>query len=189
MKPSDIPNIITLLRILLVIPIMVLLSREEYRTVLVFFAIAGLSDGVDGFLARRYNWRTELGAILDPLADKFLLVGVYLVLGWSGLVPFWLMLLVILRDVLIIGGALAYNRLCTDLSIEPTLVSKINTLLQILLGLGVIVEAAGLTLPSWSISGLIFVVAVSTVWSGADYVWCWGQRARDCRLRKASRSE
>lgn len=189
MKPSDIPNIITILRILLVIPIMVLLIRQEYRTVLVFFAIAGLSDGVDGFLARRYNWRTALGALLDPLADKFLLVGVYLVLGWSGLIPFWLMLLVILRDVLIIGGALAYRRLCDDLSMEPTLVSKINTLLQILLGLGVIVGAAGLTLPPWSINWLIGVVAASTAWSGADYVWCWGRRARECRLRNnASRS-
>lgn len=189
MKPRDIPNIITILRILLVIPIMVLLIREEYRTVLVFFAIAGLSDGLDGFLARRYQWRTELGAILDPLADKFLLVGVYLMLGWSGLVPFWLMGLVILRDVVIISGALAYSRFCRELSIEPSAISKLNTLLQILLGLAVIVGASGLALPSWSLSALIVLVALTTVWSGADYVWRWGRRARDCRLRSASSPE
>lgn len=186
MKLRDIPNIITVLRILLVIPIMVLLIRQEYRTVLLFFAIAGLSDGVDGFLARRYGWRTELGAVLDPLADKFLLVGVYLVLGVGGLVPFWLMVLVIMRDVVIISGALVYSRFCGDLSMEPTAISKINTLLQILLGLGVIVRAAGLTLPPWPLGGLIILVAVTTIWSGTDYVWRWGRRARDCRVRNAS---
>ncbi len=184
MKPRDIPNIITILRILLVIPIMVLLSRQEYLTVLVFFAIAGLSDGVDGFLARRCNWRSELGAILDPLADKFLLVGVYLMLGASGLIPFWLVVLVILRDVIIIGGALAYGRRCGDLVMEPSIISKINTLLQIVLGLGVIVGAAGLALPLWLFGGLITAVAVTTVWSGTDYVWRWGRRARDCQASR-----
>ena len=180
MKARDIPNIITVLRILLVIPIMVLLARQEYRTVLALFAVAGLSDGVDGFLARRYDWRTPLGAILDPLADKFMLVGVYLVLGWEGLVPFWLMLLVILRDVIIIGGAVAYRRLCGNITMEPTLISKVNTLLQILLGLSVIVGEAGWPLPPWSISGMIALVTLSTVWSGAGYVWLWSRRAQSC---------
>lgn len=184
MKLRDIPNIITILRILLVIPIMVMLSRREYWTVIAFFAVAGLSDGIDGFLARRYSWRSELGAILDPLADKFLLVGVYLVLGWIGLVPLWLVSLVILRDAIIIGGALAYSRLCKDLSMEPTLVSKINTLLQILLGLLVIIAAAGPALPAWIVDGLIVLVAATTVWSGADYAWHWGRRARECYARE-----
>ena len=184
MKARDIPNIITVLRILLVIPIMVLLARQEYRTVLVLFAVAGFSDGVDGFLARRFDWRTPLGAILDPLADKFMLIGVYLVLGWSGLVPFWLMLLVILRDVIIISGATAYRRLCGDLTMEPTLISKANTLLQILLGLAVIIGAAGWELPPWTILGMIALVTLSTVWSGVDYVWQWGRRARECHARE-----
>lgn len=185
MKPRDIPNIITILRILLVIPIVVLLMREEYHTVLLVFAIAGLSDGVDGFLARRYNWRTELGAILDPLADKLLLMGAYLVLAWSGLIPFWLMLLVIFRDVVIMSGALAYSRRCDDLTMEPSIISKINTLLQISLGFAVIVVAAGAVLPPWSVSGLVIMVAITTLWSGIDYVWRWAHRARDCRVRNA----
>ena len=184
MKPRDIPNIITVLRILLVIPIMVLLAQQEFRTVLALFAAAGLSDGVDGYLARRYDWRTPLGALLDPLADKFMLVGVYLILGWSGLVPFWLVAMVILRDVVIVGGAIAYRRLCGDLTMEPTLISKANTLLQIILGLAVIVGAAGWPLPAWSVSGMIALVAVSTVWSGADYVWQWSRRAHECRTRR-----
>jgi cardiolipin synthase len=183
-KARDIPNIITVLRILLVIPIMVLLARQEYRTVLVLFAVAGLSDGVDGFLARSFGWRTPLGAILDPLADKFMLVGVYLMLGWGGLLPFWLMLLVILRDVVIISGALAYRRLCGDLTMEPTLISKTNTLLQIVLGLAVIVAAAGWPPPAWSISGMIVLVTLSTLWSGLDYIWQWGRRAHECRARR-----
>jgi cardiolipin synthase len=183
-KARDIPNIITVLRILLVIPIMVLLARQEYRTVLVLFAVAGFSDGLDGFLARQCNWRTPLGAVLDPLADKFMLVGVYLILGWGGLIPFWLMLLVILRDVIIISGALAYRRLCGDLTMEPTFISKTNTLLQILLGLAVIIGAAGWPLPAWTLFGMIALVALSTVWSGADYVWQWSRRAHRCRARR-----
>jgi cardiolipin synthase len=183
-KARNIPNIITVLRILLVIPIMALLAEREYGAVLVLFAVAGLSDGADGFLARHYDWRTPLGAILDPLADKFMLVGVYLMLGWSGLVPFWLMLLVILRDAIIISGATAYRRLCGDLTMEPTLISKTNTLLQILLGLAVIVGAAGWSLPPWVITGMIALVALSTVWSGADYVWHWGQRAHACHAKE-----
>lgn len=185
MKARDIPNIITVLRILLVIPIMVLLARQEYRTVLVLFAVAGFSDGLDGFLARRCGWRTPLGAILDPLADKFMLVGVYLMLGWGGLLPLWLVLLVILRDVVIVSGALAYRRLCGDLTMEPTFISKINTLLQIVLGLAVIVAAAGWPPPAWASSGMIALVALSTLWSGVDYVWQWSLRAHECRARRA----
>ena len=83
-------------------------------------------------------------------------------------------------DVIIVGGALAYRQRCGDLTMEPTLISKANTLLQILLGLAVIVGALGWTVPTWSISGMIALVALSTVWSGADYVWQWGQRAREC---------
>ncbi|MCW8839927.1 MAG: CDP-alcohol phosphatidyltransferase family protein, partial [Gammaproteobacteria bacterium] len=134
MKPRHIPNLISVLRIMLVVPIMVLLARGEYLLVLMLFVVAGLSDSLDGYLARRFDWRSQLGALLDPLGDKFLLVGVYLVLGWNGLLPGWLVGLVILRDVVIVSGALAYRRLCGELTMEPTLISKANTLLQIVLG-------------------------------------------------------
>ena len=147
MKPRDIPNLISFLRIALVIPIMVLLHRQEFGLVLVLFAVAGLSDGLDGYLARRFNWRSELGALLDPLGDKFLLVGVYLVFGWNGLLPLWLVGLVILRDVVIVSGAIAYRQVCHELTMEPTLISKANTLLQIMLGIQVIAATMGATLP------------------------------------------
>lgn len=160
---------------------MVLLSREAYPLVLILFAVAGFSDGLDGYLARRYNWRSRLGALLDPVGDKLLLIGVYVVLGWGGLLPWWLVGLVILRDVVIVGGALTYRHVCGELTMEPTLISKINTLLQILLGLMVIATAMMWALPIWSLQLMIVLVAVTTVWSGLDYVLRWSARARDCR--------
>jgi cardiolipin synthase len=185
-KPRDIPNLITILRILLVIPMMLLLARGEYWVVLGIFAFAGLSDGLDGYLARRFNWRTPLGALLDPLADKLMLVGVYLVLGGMGMLPAWLVGLVVLRDVVIISGALAYRRRCGDLTMAPTWISKANTLFQIVLGLVAILSTtpAGDWLPPWSLNGLIGVVTLTTLWSGMDYVWCWGQRAHRCRRQE-----
>lgn len=184
MKPRHIPNLISILRILLVLPIMLLLWQRHYAEVLLLFVIAGLSDGLDGYLARRFDWRSRLGALLDPLGDKFLLVGVYLVFGWSGLLPWWLVGLVILRDAVIVGGALAYRQVCGELTMEPTLISKANTLLQILLGVAVIAMemGQGVTLPI--IEVLIPLVALSTLWSGIDYVWRWGGRARRCYSRE-----
>jgi len=183
-KPRDIPNIITILRILLVVPIMVLLAREEYLTVLGVFALAGISDGLDGYLARRYNWRTPLGALLDPLADKLMLVGVYLVLGWGGMLPWWLVGLVVVRDVVIISGALAYRQRCKNLTMEPTWISKANTLFQILLGLLAILSTVSSGVSPWMLNGLIAVVMITTLWSGADYIWQWGRRAHECMTKE-----
>lgn len=180
MNKRQIPNAITVLRILLVIPIMVYLAKKEYGTVLVLFVLAGLSDGLDGYLARRFRWQTRLGSLLDPLADKFMLVGTYLVLGWNGLMPWWLVGLVFLRDTVIVSGATAYHYFCQNLIMEPTLLSKINTVLQIALGLLVILAAIGPWIPAWGITGMIALVVVSTVWSGVDYVWRWGSRAYRC---------
>lgn len=180
MNKRQIPNAITILRILLVVPIMVLLARREYGPVLVLFFIAGVSDGLDGYLARRFHWHTWLGSLLDPLADKFMLVGTFLLLGWNGLLPWWLVGLVILRDVLIVGGATAYHYCCQSLIMEPTWISKVNTVLQILLGLLIIVAAMGPWIPPWVVTSMIVLVTVSTVWSGIDYVWRWGWRAYRC---------
>lgn len=159
---------------------MVLLGRGEYGLVLLLFALAGISDGLDGYLARRYGWQSRLGSLLDPLGDKFLLVGVYLIFGWDGLLPWWLVALVILRDAVIVGGALAYRHVCRELTMEPTLISKLNTALQILLGLLVIAGAMRGGLVPWLINGMIGLVAVTTLWSGIDYVLRWSARARDC---------
>ncbi len=173
----DIPNILTILRILLVAPIVVLMLKERYASAMVLFAIAGISDGLDGYLAKRNGWITRLGSFLDPLADKVLLVCCYVTLGWNGLLPLWLVVLVLGRDAVISIGALAFRVLIGRFDAEPTLLSKTNTFAQIVLVLLVVVDQ----LLAWSIQGLIdpmiYIVAASTISSGIGYVWDWGRRA------------
>ena len=179
MRASDIPNLITVGRILLVPPIAWVLIQQHFLLALTLFFVAGVSDAADGFLAKYYGWTSRLGALLDPLADKFLLVTSYLALTWIGLLPLWLLVLVVVRDVVIVSGAVAYNFHIERLEAEPTLISKLNTLLQILLVLLVIVHQA----TGWGDSGwiemLIYAVAITVVWSGIDYVITWSRRARN----------
>jgi cardiolipin synthase len=185
-KARDIPNLICVVRILLVPPIVVLMLRGEFALVLALFALAGASDGLDGFLARRYDWGSRLGAILDPLADKLLMVCTYATLGWMGLLPLWLVVIVLGRDVVIVAGALAYHRLCRGIEMAPSRISKANTLFQILLVLLVMVAPLGLALPEWVMAGMLTVVAWTTLLSGGNYVWEWSRRARRC-LRDGER--
>lgn len=179
MKASDIPNAITVLRILLVAPTGWALLQHQFRLALLLFLVAGFSDGVDGFLAKHFNWQSRLGALLDPLADKALLVTCYGALTWIGLLPVWLLVLVVARDVVIVAGAVVYNFRIERLEARPTLISKINTVLQILLVLLVIVQQVE---PAWVDARwagvLIYAVSVSVVWSGLDYVVTWSRRAR-----------
>ncbi len=178
MRARDIPNIITVVRILLVPPIAWALLQQHFTLALLLFFIAGVSDGVDGFLAKHFGWTSRLGALLDPLADKLLLVTCYAALAWIGLLPVWLLALVVLRDVVIISGAVVYNFHIARLDAEPTLISKANTLLQILLVLMVIVhQEPGWGSASW-IEVLVYVVTISVVWSGFDYVLTWSRRAK-----------
>jgi len=178
MQARDIPNLITVGRILLVAPTTWALLQQDYRLALVLFLVAGVSDGVDGFLAKQYAWTSRLGALLDPLADKALLVCSYAALTWTGLLPLWLFALVILRDVVIVGGALVYHFRVARLEAAPTPISKLNTVLQITLVLVVILETASLWVqPGWS-GPLVYAVAVTTLWSGVDYVVRWSRRAR-----------
>ena len=179
MRASDIPNLISAGRILLVPPIAWALIQQHFLLALVLFFIAGVSDAADGFLAKYYGWTSRLGALLDPLADKFLLVTSYLALWWIGFLPLWLLVLVALRDVVIVSGAVAYNFHIARLEADPTLISKLNTLLQILLVLLVIVhQATGWGQRDW-IAMLTYAVAATVVWSGIDYVITWSRRARN----------
>ena len=178
MRVSDIPNLITAGRILLVPPIAWAMFNGNFKLALILFFIAGVSDGVDGFLAKQFGWTSRLGALLDPLADKFLLVTSFVVLTWTGFLPIWLLVLVIMRDVVIVVGAVAYNFHIERLEADPTLISKLNTLLQILLILLVIVQQAiAWGQPGW-IDILTYAVTVTVVWSGRDYVITWSRRAR-----------
>jgi cardiolipin synthase len=174
----DIPNLITVLRIMLVVPIAWSLLQREFGLSLGLFLVAGVSDGLDGFLAKHYGWTSRLGALLDPLADKALLVACYAALTWVGLLPAWLLVLVVLRDVVIIAGAVVYNYRIRRLEAEPTLISKLNTLLQIVLVLLVLVQQITVWIPASWIGVLTFAVTVSVIWSGLDYVVTWSRRAR-----------
>jgi cardiolipin synthase len=176
-KLRHIPNILTAFRFLLVPPVVLLMLKDEFMPALVLFAVAGFSDAVDGFLARRYHWTSRIGGLMDPLADKLLMVSSYLTLGWLGLIPVWLVALVILRDLVIVTGAVIYNARIERVEATPSVVSKLNTLAQILLVLSVLFSQAVAALPGWWIDALIYSVLVTIVWSGAGYVWTWGRRA------------
>src|SRR5260221_218136 len=126
------PNIICLLRIALIWPIVASLAAGEYRLTLLLFVVAAASDGLDGWLAKRFGWTSRLGHLLDPLADKLLLVSVFLVLCWLQRVPFWLGVIAVGRDVMIGLGAIMYRIGWWALHGRPILASKIYTLLQIL---------------------------------------------------------
>ncbi len=175
------PNLICVLRILLVAPIVVLLLHEAWLATLLLIGIAGFSDGLDGFLAKRFGWQSRLGSLLDPAADKLLLVALFVTLTWLGLVPLWLTALVVLRDVIISGGSLAYNALVEPLTAQPSRVSKLNTVLQLAFVLAVItLKAFG-----WPSALVVEVlgagVFVTLMVSGFDYVITWTRRTRAVR--------
>jgi len=173
----DLPNIISLLRLLAVMPVLYLLLEREFGWALLLFAAAGFSDGFDGFLAKHYGWQSQLGGILDPLADKVLLVACFLVLGTLGLIPAWLVSAVVFRDLLIVGGAVLYNYRVEEVEAAPTLLSKLNTVLQILLIVVVITDAGPVPLPEWVIRTLIWSCLTTVIVSGGQYVWIWSRKA------------
>lgn len=177
MKASDIPNIITVFRFLLVPPLVLLLLQEQFGLALLIFGVAGFSDGLDGFLAKRFNWASRLGALMDPLADKLLLVSSFITLGWLQRIPLWLVCVVILRDLVIVGGALVYNFRIERLEADPSMVSKLNTVTQIVLVLAVLLSQVVAGVPYLWMDVLLYCVLVTTLWSGFDYVWRWSRRA------------
>src|ERR1041385_9515241 len=125
------------------------------------FVAAGVSDAVDGYLAKHFDSKTELGAYLDPLADKALLVGIYLTLGWVGLIPLWLVILVAFRDLTIVGGALLEHTITQSFKSRPMMISKINTALQIALA-AIVLAQHGPGVPTlWGGGTLLSVVVVA----------------------------
>lgn len=172
-----IPNALTFVRILLIAPFARALLVQEYRLALLIFAVASVTDGLDGFLARHFNWRSRFGAVADPLADKALLVTAYLVLTYTSVLPLWLFVLVLGRDILIVLGALVYHYCIGRFDMEPSVLGKLNTLVQVVVILGIIVILAGLPVqPMWLDAG-IWLVAASAALSGGHYIMIWSARA------------
>ncbi|MDX9859735.1 MAG: CDP-alcohol phosphatidyltransferase family protein [Rhodospirillales bacterium] len=171
----SLPNFISLGR-LLAVPVAVwLILSGKFGIAFWVFIAAGISDAVDGFLAKRLNAQTELGKVLDPLADKALLVAVYVTLGQAGHLPAWLVILVVFRDLLIVGGIILSHTLGRPVRMRPLLVSKINTGAQIILAGGVL---AGLGLDlrvDLLILPMVYLVAATTAISGGAYLVTWAK--------------
>lgn len=169
------PNAISMLRVVLVAPICWLLLERNWSSALVLVAIAGVSDGVDGFLARHYGWQSRLGGILDAVADKLLLISCFVILAWLGEIPVWLALIVCGRDLVIASGALLWRVLIGRIYPQPTLLSKACTLMQIVYLLAVLLALIHWPVPASAV--FAWLVAVLCVVSGLDYVVRWSQRA------------
>lgn len=173
MTISQLPNLITLSRLALVPVLIVLLNDRDYALAFVVFALAGVSDALDGYIAKRFQATTRLGAILDPVADKTLLVSAYVMLTVLEHLPFWLMVLVAFRDLLIVGGYLAYTSMYGPVQMRPSALSKSNTVAQTVLIAAIFMQLTISLLPEVLIELLMYVVAVTTIASGAHYLWVW----------------
>lgn len=169
----NLPNLITLARLLLVPLTVWLIISEAYGWAFITFMVAGGSDGIDGFLARRFGWLTRLGAYLDPLADKALLVSVYVTLGFMKELPAWLVITVVSRDVLIIGAVVLSRLMDHPVKIVPLMVSKVNTVAQVIFAVLVLGIAALHHPLSLLVNFGSIPVALLTVLSGAAYLLAW----------------
>jgi cardiolipin synthase (CMP-forming) len=181
----QLPNFISALRMLLVVPIALALLHRQLITTLWLFGVAAASDAVDGFLAKQFDWQTELGGMLDPLADKLMLATAFVVLTLLGSVPVWLTAAVIARDCIIVLGAISYRVVLGPVKARPSIISKLNMLCQIIFVL-VVIGAQQFSWPAvWSLAlGALVFVTVSV--SGIDYVWVYGrQAAAQLRARHA----
>ena len=178
---QHIPNVLTSLRILLVIPVAYYLFESNYLYSLALFLFAGISDAVDGYLARRFLWTSNFGAWADPLADKLIVGVVFVVLAIQGLVPAWLVYVTIGRDLIILCGAGTYRKIFGKIDIAPTILSKVNTVVQILALLLVMVtllDIPQLMRTDDMLDMVFIIVGIFSILSGVDYVISWIRRAR-----------
>ena len=168
MVKINIPNLLTIFRILLVPVFVILIINYELKTALLVFILAAVTDGLDGLIARVFNQKTKLGAYLDPVADKLLLASAYITLAVKDILPNWLTVIVVSRDVIILIGIVVLVVMGKPVEIKPSLVSKTTTALQILTVIFVIME---LNMPSIITSSLIPLTAVFTIASGICYIY------------------
>jgi len=180
------PNIISSIRILLAVPIALTLARHQFASTLWLFAVAAASDAVDGWLAKRFGWQSDLGGLLDPIADKLMLATVFVMLTLLGNLPVWLTATVVARDCVIVSGAICYRILLGPVTARPSMVSKLNTLCQILFILDIIAAQQFSWPRAWGVAlGALVFVTVSV--SGIDYVVVYArQAAEEFRSRRSS---
>jgi cardiolipin synthase len=167
------PNFITVARFVMVPLIILAMIDGEMLAAFLLFMLAGISDGLDGFIARHFNQRSELGSWLDPVADKFLLVSVFIMLGWLGELPSWLVIFAVSRDALIVGAVVLSSLLDNPVEMRPLLVSKANTMFQIVLLILVLADLAGLAQLDSVVGWMIYAVAGLTIASASAYLVTW----------------
>lgn len=188
---SNIPNLITLGRILAVPLLVWLVINNRMDAAFWVFVAAGISDALDGFVAKRFGFVTKLGSYLDPVADKALLVSAYITLGQAGHIDAWLVIIVVFRDALIIGGTILFHTLGRPVEMQPLFISKFNTLMQILL-VAVLLGNLGVGVPDFGLlPTLAMLVGITTVLSGFAYLgqWVFGVRVNsDWRPEKPRES-
>jgi cardiolipin synthase (CMP-forming) len=171
------PNLICLIRLLLIWPIAVAMHKGQHLSALGLFVVAAVSDGLDGYLAKRFNWTSELGKILDPAADKLLLVTVFVQAAWLGLVPWWLTAAVVARDVMIGLGALIFRLWFGPLHGRPTVISKVNTAAQLVYVALVLLGAAVGMPPREILDACALITFATTALSGMHYLTTFTRRA------------
>ncbi len=184
MRPDMIltlPNIITFIRLGLLPVLLWAVYSRHYEAAFWLFVAASLGDGLDGYLARKLDQMSRLGALLDPVADKLTILGIALILAQQALLPVWIVVLMVLRDLIIVAGALAYQQVVGRLEMAPLQLSKLNTLLEfLLLALALLLANHWIAGDRWLMPFLI-VVAFSVVVSGIQYVWVWSRKAMGVR--------
>ena len=176
---ASLPNLITLGRLVLVPMIMVMISSQRWLEAFIIFVVAGVSDGVDGWLAKTFNLRTELGAYLDPLADKALLMSIYVALAINGTLPAWIAILVVSRDIIIFAAVIVSWLIDLPLPIHPLLISKLNTTAQIAFAGTVLgAKAFGFATVGW-LDLMLYCVGALTIASWAAYFAIWLKHVGD----------
>ncbi len=184
-RSLNIPNAISLARICAVPFVIWLIINGQMTAAFWLVLIAAISDAVDGAVAKQFDMETELGAYLDPIADKALLICTYVAMGLEGYIPQWLVIGVVFRDVVIIGGAMSYHMLTDSLSMHPIKISKINTVAQLTLAVEILAsEGLGFDFGVFR-DVMIFLVAVTTLFSGASYVMIWTKKASQGDVTRA----
>jgi cardiolipin synthase (CMP-forming) len=178
MNWSVLPNVITILRVILLFPLSYFMLLPDYKIALVLFFIAGFSDAVDGFLAKRFAWTSRFGAILDPLADKALLVLTMAILTFNQQLSLYLFITVAARDLLIVTGAFLYHKYVAHYDMAPSKLSKFNTFVQILLVTTVLLHLGYREFPSFFIDYLVWLTFATTISSGLHYLWVWGRKMK-----------
>ncbi len=171
------PNLITIARVLLIPVVAFLLLDHDYKLAFAVFMAAAAGDWLDGFLARRLNQMSQLGAVLDPVADKMTMMIVAILLAAQGMLPIWLAVVIVMRDAIIVAGAIAYRFVVGHIEMAPTRLSKANTFLEFGVLALVMAQSAELFGAGAWLMPLFFLLFASVLVSGAHYVWVWRRKA------------